>query len=258
MPTLFTTTSPIRRAAAAAAIAIAIPALTMSTASAETYLPPLTPTEGTTWTEGPCATGAGVTVAVDVQAEGSDAAVVRCAANEDGSAYTNASSTQAFADAGFSVVTKADGMVCLVDDAPDPNPCDEWTGVWWSFWQAEASSAWTSATTGSGTTEAPTDGLIALSLVTEEGDAPAPRAETTLAEAGATPTAEATTAATDEATSGATEEASETPTPTATDDAADTAGDEDTGSSTGLIVGLVVLVGLAGAAWMGWRRRQTP
>ena len=37
------------------------------------------------------------------------------------------------------------------------------------------------------------------------------------------------------------------------------AGEDDSGSSTGLIIGLIVLAGLLGAAgWMGWRRRQTP
>lgn len=256
MPTLSTMTSLRRRVAAAAAVAIAVPALAMSSASAETYLPPLAPTEGTSWTEGPCAEGVGVTVAVDAQAEDTDAAVVRCAANEDGSAYEAASSTQTFADAGFSVVTKSDGMVCLIDEAPDPNPCDEWTGVWWSFWQAEAGADWISATTGSGTTEATTDGFIGYSLVTSEEETPAPRAETVLAEAATTPTETVTETAT------ATETVTETATATATDDAADSgeaAGEDDSGSSTGLIIGLIVLAGLLGAAgWMGWRRRQTP
>lgn len=258
MPTL-PTISTRRLAAAAAAVAIGVPALAATTATAEPiYLPPLTPTEGTTWTEGPCAPLDGVTVVVDTQAEGTDAAEVRCATNEDGSAYDNDSSTQAFADAGFSVVTKDDGMVCLIDDTPDPNPCDEWTGVWWSFWQADAGADWESATTGSGTTKATTDSLIGFSLVTAEGDAPAPRAETTLAEGGTTePSPEATQTEDATPTEDPAATATDDPTDAATDDTADAA-DDDSGSSTGLIIGLIVLAALlAGAAWMRWKRRTT-
>ena len=188
MAPALTLTSPVRRVvqrflAAAAATAIAVPVLAGSPATAETlYDPPLSAGAGTTWTEGPCAPGEGATVAVDTQ--GGDAAEVRCVSNEDGSAYSSTSALQTYADAGFAVITETSGfgvMVCQVDGAPAVNPCDAWTGVWWSLWQGTQSGGWAEASTGAAETPAPTDGFVGLSLVDNTPAAPAPRAETTLA-----------------------------------------------------------------------------
>ena len=81
-------TTHLRRVGAAlAAAAIGLPALAITTASAEPVLdPPLTAAAGTSWTDGPCEVGAGVTVVVDMQ--GDAEAGVHCVTNEDGTAYS--------------------------------------------------------------------------------------------------------------------------------------------------------------------------
>lgn len=171
-----------RAMAALAAAAIAVPTLAITAASAEpVYDPPLSAAAGTTWTEGACAEDTGVTVASDTQ--GDAGAVVRCVTNEDGSPYSSANALQTFADADLVVVTQSTTsgpMVCQVNDAPATNPCDEWTGVWWSLWLGTTSDGWTGATSAANLIPAATDTFVGLSLVDGTTTAPAPRVETVL------------------------------------------------------------------------------
>jgi len=54
-------------------------------------------------------------------------------------------------------------------------PCDEWKGVWWSFWTGTTDTGWTMASTGADATAAATDSAIGFSLVDNVDPAPAPR-----------------------------------------------------------------------------------
>ena len=178
------TTSLRRFGAALAAVAIGLPALAVTTASAAPVLDPaLTPAVGTTWTDGPCAVGTGVTVVADHQGDADP--VVRCVTNEDERAYSSENALQTFADAGVEVRTQTSQwgpMVCMVDGAPDP--CGQWPGDWWSFWTGSVDGGWTSASAGAHDTSAAADSFIGLSLAgAQDTDAPAPRVETTLANA---------------------------------------------------------------------------
>lgn len=168
--------------AAVAAAAIAVPVLAGTPASAQpVYDPPLTPAAGTTWTAGPCAPGEGVTVVSDTQDEADP--VARCVTNEDGTAYSSQNALQTYADAGLVVLTQTMAfgtMVCQVDGAPATNPCDEWTGVWWSLWQGPQDGDWAEATAGASGTSAATDDFLGLSLVDGTAPAQAPRVEIVL------------------------------------------------------------------------------
>src|SRR5690606_23083297 len=168
--------------AALASVAIAVPALAAGPAAAEPiYDTPLTAAEGTTWTEGACAPGTGVTVVVDYHGDSTPA--VRCVTNEGGGAYFTDNALQTYADAGFSVLTQTTSfgpMVCQVDGEPPTNPCDAWTGVWWSLWEGTTTGGWLSSSAAVSAISAATDGFLGLSLVDNVPDAPAPRAETTL------------------------------------------------------------------------------
>lgn len=182
-------TSHLRRiGAAVAAVAIGLPALAATTASAEPTLDPaLTPAAGTTWTEGPCAEGEGVTVVTDHQ--GAEDPVVRCVTNEDGSAYSSQNALQTFADAGVVVRTETSTwgpMICMVDGAPDP--CGQWPGDWWSFWTGTVDGGWASSSVGAHDATAATDTFVGLSLAdADASDGQAPRVETTLAAAEESP-----------------------------------------------------------------------
>ncbi|NLJ54274.1 MAG: hypothetical protein GX344_09095, partial [Intrasporangiaceae bacterium] len=176
-------TTHLRRVGAAlAAAAIGLPALAITTASAEPVLdPPLTAAAGTSWTDGPCEVGAGVTVVVDMQ--GDAEAGVHCVTNEDGTAYSSPNALQTFADAGFAVETETTTygpMICKVEGAPDP--CGQWPGAWWGFYTADADAAWTMAGAGAHDTAAATDTFVGLSLVPEDSAGIEPRADTALLE----------------------------------------------------------------------------
>ena len=160
----------------------ATPSATQTTPKAPAAAPGgLTPAPGTTSTAGVCAADVdGVTAVIDLQ--GSDPAVARCVTSTTGgSAYSSTNSLQTFADAGFDVLTKATSFgpqICQVDGAPSTNPCDAWTGVWWSFWTG-TDAGWKQAETGAHETAAPTGTFVALSLVDNVNDAPEPRVSTT-------------------------------------------------------------------------------
>jgi len=173
----------------------ATPSTTQTTPKAPAAAPAgLPPAPGTTFTAGVCAADVdGVTAVIDLQ--GSDPAVARCVTSTGGAAYSSTNSLQTFADAGFDVLTKATSFgpqICQVDGAPSTNPCDAWTGVWWSFWTG-TDAGWKQAETGAHETAAPTGTFVALSLVDNVADAPAPRVSTTPATSTPTPTPTPTT-----------------------------------------------------------------
>ncbi len=176
--------------ASATASASSGAATSTSTPSAPAAAAGLEPAPGTSWTAGACAADVrGVTAVVDLQGEAP--AVARCVVTTTAdSAYSSTNSLQTLADAGFDVLTKSTSFgpqICQVDGAPSTNPCDAWTGVWWSFWTATG-TGWKQAETGAHETAAPTGSFVALSLVDNVADAPAPRVPATATTNTPTPT----------------------------------------------------------------------
>ncbi|CAN7387522.1 hypothetical protein [Knoellia sp. LjRoot47] len=196
------TTSASSTATTTPSAATSTPSATPSTSSSSSSAAPsaaagLPAAPGTTWDAGACAADVeGVTAVLDLQ--GSDPAVARCVTSTTGgSAYSSTNSLQTFADAGWDVLTKSTSFgpqICQVDGAPSTNPCDAWTGVWWSFWTG-TDAGWKQAETGAHETPAPTGTFVALSLVDNVNDAPAPRVPTTTPTStpSSTPTPTATT-----------------------------------------------------------------
>lgn len=200
-PTPGPTRSASGTASTSPSAATSTPSATPSTTSPSSSAAPsaaagLPPAPGTTWDAGACAADVeGVTAVLDLQ--GSDPAVARCVTSTTGgAAYSSTNSLQTFADAGWDIVTKSTSFgpqICQVDGAPSTNPCDAWTGVWWSFWTG-TDAGWKQAQTGAHETPAPTGTFVALSLVDNVNDAPAPRMPTTTPTTpSGTPTPTATT-----------------------------------------------------------------
>ena len=91
---------------------------------------------------GPCTDATGVTVVVDLSDLGGDVQV--------GCAPTAATGTEALEAAGFTAGRDASGMICAIDELPDPCPA-EFTGSYWSYWFAEPAGEWQSYMEGSDT-----------------------------------------------------------------------------------------------------------
>ncbi len=81
----------------------------------------------------------GVTVVVDFTDLGGDIEV-GCAEGDP------ASGREALESAGFTPEDSQPGMICTIDDQPDPCP-EEFTGSYWSYWYAE-DDAWASYQVG--------------------------------------------------------------------------------------------------------------
>lgn len=91
---------------------------------------------------GPCTDGEGVTVVVDLTDLGGEVEV--------GCATDAGTGTEALQAAGFTDTRDASGMICAVDDLPDPCPT-EFEGSFWSYWFAGDDGTWQTYMEGSDT-----------------------------------------------------------------------------------------------------------
>lgn len=89
---------------------------------------------------GPCAAGTGVTVVVDFSDLGGTTET-GCAPDDP------ATGRDALSSAGFAAEDSAPGMVCAIDNLPDPCPTT-FDGSFWSYWHAQPGDAWTSYLVG--------------------------------------------------------------------------------------------------------------
>lgn len=118
---------PFRRAALVAAISL-LPLV----AAAPAHAAP----------DGACTDPTGVTVVVDATALGGDVSI-GCADDSP------ATGTDALRQAGFADTRDASGLICAVDNLPDPCPTT-FEGSYWSYWYAQ-DGTWQAYTEGSDT-----------------------------------------------------------------------------------------------------------
>ena len=118
----------------------------------------------TSWTDGPCVGGVGVTVVV----QGDQTSQVRCAPGAFDSALD---ATQA---AGFVTEFRPGfpGMVCVIDGLPDP--CNGAPATaYWSYWQVKDGD-WAYASVGAGADPAPVDTVFAWAYGSGQAPVAAP------------------------------------------------------------------------------------
>lgn len=185
-----------------------------------------------------CTDDDGVTVVVDFTDVGGDIAV-GCATGDP------ASGREALESAGFTPEDSQPGMICTIDNQPDPCP-EEFEGSFWSYWYAE-DGAWTSYQVGADEAD-PAPGDVEGWRYFDGSAGPQVDPADAVA---AAPVDEGTEEATDTAASAEGEDS------TKTDDA--TVADETDGSDpSGLIAaGVVALVLIAGIVLVVRRRRES-
>ncbi|PFG39882.1 hypothetical protein ATJ97_2402 [Georgenia soli] len=92
-----------------------------------------------------CTQDDGVTVVVDLSDLGEDVRV-GCATGDP------ASGREALEKAGFTTTDSVPGMICAIDNLPDPCP-EEFDGRYWAYFSAESDGAWTAQTEGADTAD---------------------------------------------------------------------------------------------------------
>lgn len=92
-----------------------------------------------------CTDDDGVTVVVDLSDLGGDLRV-GCATGDP------ASGREALETAGFTTTDSVPGMICAIDNLPDPCP-EEFDGRYWAYFSAEADGTWTARTEGADTAD---------------------------------------------------------------------------------------------------------
>lgn len=117
---------------------LATPVLTSAVLAAPAPLAPLAPPSSEAL--GSCADDQGVTVVVDFTDVGGDI-VVAC------SALDPSSGREALEAAGFTITESQPGLICAIDDRPDPCP-ETFDGSFWSYWHSTPDGDWTSYLVG--------------------------------------------------------------------------------------------------------------
>lgn len=137
---------PARAVALALSLAVAVLAPAPAVAAASAGPSAGTPASpASSAPPGACADGDGVTVVVDLTDLGGDVRA-GCAPGDP------ATGRQALETAGFTTTDSQPGLVCTIDNLPDPCPT-EFDGRYWAYWSAGPDGQWTARTEGADTAD---------------------------------------------------------------------------------------------------------